>query len=236
MGEVAASGINATASGVNTYMQGQSNEAIANKQLEASKYASSTSAEASKYAADKNFETAKQQLDYAKQIYGEQSAAYKQALQNAESKAQEAGTTLNDTYTTTGNELAGGYQSAIEQAGQTPQEIQTLKSDIESGNAKTLAQGRNQMAANLATSGVRGGQAATLMNRGSGEQAEAATQNVNKLMADTANQSKAYQQQLLASKLAAQQSLGQQKISGQEANKQALQNFLYNSESAKYAR
>lgn len=60
-------------------------------------------------------------------------------------------------------------------------ELSTMESDIASGNAKQLQQGASQMAANLATQGVRGGQAATLLNRGTGEQAIAAQKDVNQM-------------------------------------------------------
>lgn len=60
-------------------------------------------------------------------------------------------------------------------------ELETMESDIASGNAKALQQGAGQMEANLAAAGVRGGQAATLLNRGTGEQAIESQKNMNEL-------------------------------------------------------
>ena len=53
--------------------------------------------------------------------------------------------------------------------------------DIADQNAQELQQGAGQMSANLATQGVRGGQAATLLNRGTGQQAITAQQNIDQL-------------------------------------------------------
>ncbi len=71
--------------------------------------------------------------------------------------------------------------------------LDTMTSDIKGQTAEELNLGRNQMAANLATQGVRGGQAALLLNRGAGEMATTAQRDVNKLkFADEADR-RAYQ-------------------------------------------
>ena len=53
--------------------------------------------------------------------------------------------------------------------------------DIADKNAQELQQGSGQMGANLAAQGVRGGAAATLMNRGTGQEAITAQQNINQM-------------------------------------------------------
>lgn len=245
MGEAIAGGEKASGDVTTAYINSETNKEIASKQSETSKSVANIQAK-----------TAADQLAYTKQVYGEQSSAYKRAYEQAQNAAQQAGTDLNSLYANTQSDISGqysnlgqnlnsGYSNALEQAGKTPDEILQLKKDIETGNAKTLSQGRNELAASLATQGVRGGQAATQMRRGIGEQTEAATENVNQLMGSTANQSKAYQQALLNQQLQSQQQLGtqginaqqqlaQQQLSGKEAYNQALQAFLNSPESAKY--
>lgn len=187
---------------------------------EASKKAAKEQAGAQRYAADKAAETAANQLNFAKETYGEESEAYKQALQNAQ-------LALGQATTTDAAALEGDYSSAIAQAGEIPPEIQQVKEDILSGNARALQQAQSQIAANLAQSGIRGGQAGTLMSRATGEQTEAANRQINQLLGNAATQSKAYQQALL------QQQLGGKETT-QSANLQALRNFLYNPVSARF--
>jgi hypothetical protein len=200
MGAVLAAGALGKLGGA--YIQGRAAENVAKRQEDMSKYATDIGAE-----------RAKEELEYTKAVYGENSDAYRQAYQKALAAIQsgEKG-------------LEGGYESAIEQAGQTPEEILNLKKDIETGNTRTLEQGRNQLAAALATGGVRGGQAATQLRRGIGEQTQAATEDINRLMANVATQSKAYQQALL-----------NQQLVGKEGSQAAKERFVYNPESAKFA-
>jgi Flp pilus assembly CpaE family ATPase len=58
-------------------------------------------------------------------------------------------------------------------------ELDQIKQDILNKNAAALQQGSGQMSADLAAGGVRGGQAATLMNRGTGEMAVNSQENLN---------------------------------------------------------
>lgn len=254
MGEAAGAVAGGISGLAGSYIQGEA----AKSQAETAKRAATDVAGIQADTAKRQLEFDKQQAEYAKQIYGEQSAAYKQAYQNAQNSLANAGNDLNNLYSSFGNNLSTGYnnlqsslmdsyKNALNKAGETPQEIETLRNDILSGNARQLSQGRNELAAALSASGVRGGQAATQMRRGIGEQTQSATENINQLMSNQANQSKAYQQALLASMLGSQQQLGMQQLGSQQqltqqqladliASKRLKESFLYSPESSKYAK
>lgn len=80
-----------------------------------------------------------------------------------------------------GAQMGEGETSFMNEANTANPEIAQQEADIKSGNAQELQQGSAKMAANLATQGVRGGQAATLLNRGVGMQAIEAQKNINQL-------------------------------------------------------
>jgi len=69
---------------------------------------------------------------------------------------------------------------------QAPPELQTLKEDILSGQSEQLQTGTRALEAQLAQEGVRGGQAATQLRRGTGEMTEDATRDINRIMAQEA--------------------------------------------------
>lgn len=87
-----------------------------------------------------------------------------------------------------GADMATGEKAFIEEAGQAPAELDQLKQDILSGQAETMQTGSNQMQADLAASGMRGGQAATALKRGTGNIATAAQRDVNQLVGGEAMQ------------------------------------------------
>ena len=78
--------------------------------------------------------------------------------------------------------------------------------DIAAKNAQELQQGAGQMSANLAGSGVRGGQAATLLNRGTGGMAINAQEDVNQMKYQDAAQRQAAAMAYQAAKAGAGQS------------------------------
>ena len=80
-----------------------------------------------------------------------------------------------------GTQMKAGENDLTAEAGSQNPEIGQMEGDIATNNAKMLQQGAGQMGANLAMQGVRGGQAATLLNRGTGEQAINAQQDINKM-------------------------------------------------------
>jgi hypothetical protein len=66
-------------------------------------------------------------------------------------------------------------------------ELDQMAQDISSGNATNLNQGMAQMNSSLAAQGVRGGQAAGLLNRAAGQMATDAQKDVNQISFDEAN-------------------------------------------------
>lgn len=70
--------------------------------------------------------------------------------------------------------------------GQAPPELQTLKQDILSGQSEQLQAGSRELESQLAQAGVRGGQAATQLRRGTGEMTQDATRDINRIMAQEA--------------------------------------------------
>lgn len=95
----------------------------------------------------------------------------------------------------------GEGESAFNNISSAPSEaLETMSSDIASGNAEELQQGARQMGANLALQGVRGGQAATLLNRGSGQQAVDAQRRINELKYQDESTRKAAQMAFQAAK------------------------------------
>lgn len=87
-----------------------------------------------------------------------------------------------------GSDMAKGEKAFIQEAEQAPLELDQLKQDILSGQAETMQAGSNQMQADLAASGMRGGQAATALKRGTGNIATAAQRDVNQLIGGEAMQ------------------------------------------------
>jgi hypothetical protein len=121
------------------------------------------SSDTSKYGTDVGAKTAEQQLaEKSKEYLGTQDIATKQLA-----------------------DAASGIQDATASA---PSELLQEKSDIENKNTRELQDISKQVGANLATSGVRGGQAATLQNRAVGEAGINAQNNIDELLAQDAAQ------------------------------------------------
>ena len=70
--------------------------------------------------------------------------------------------------------------------GAAPAELTTLQGDIENKNTRAMADTSKQVGANLATAGVRGGQATILQNRAVGEQGLGAQEDIDQLLAQNA--------------------------------------------------
>ena len=103
----------------------------------------------------------------------------------------------NQSVATGSAQMIKGEQGLMDSINGANPELSAMSNDIANGNARALQQGAGQMSANLATQGVRGGQAATLLNRGTGSQAVSAQENINQLKyqdsATRAAQLRAYQ-------------------------------------------
>ena len=104
-----------------------------------------------------------EQIAEQKNEFGSQMTAYQAAQAQGQDQMGTANTAFENSVNTANPELA------------------TMSKDIATNNAQELQQGASQMGANLATQGVRGGQAATLLNRGTGQQAITAQQNINQM-------------------------------------------------------
>jgi hypothetical protein len=98
---------------------------------------------------------------------------YQKQLSDARAKAYQA------SLSTGGQQMSEGENALTTEANTANPELTQQTADIASGNAQQLQQGAAQMEANLAQQGVRGGQAAGLLNRASGEQAITAQKDVN---------------------------------------------------------
>jgi hypothetical protein len=83
---------------------------------------------------------------------------------------------------------SSGEQSFLQETANPLAELGEAKQGALTGNAAALQQGAGQMQANLVQSGVRGGQAATLLNRGTGQQSVDANQMINQMAMDEATQ------------------------------------------------
>ena len=120
--------------------------------------------------------------------YGTDVAAKTAAANLAQQESQYKGT--QDIASKQLAEASAGINSATSS---TPSELLSLKSDIEKGNTRAMQDTAKQVGANLATQGVRGGQAAVLQNRAVGEQGLTAEQNIDELLAQDAAQRRAAQ-------------------------------------------
>ena len=162
--------------------------------------------ENSRYPANLQSENARRQLNADKYVTGIElknqeslGNAYRQAYQGAKSQ-----------YETTENDLSNLYSKS-------PEELEVLKQQIITGQAKELQQGTSQMQSALSSAGVRGTQAATQMRRGIGEMTQGATENINNLISQEAINRKASQAEYLGEK------------------QKGLQNFMYSPEGAQYS-
>lgn len=109
----------------------------------------------------------------------------------------------NDAIKRAQEQSAQGEQGVLASTAQAPSELTQMKEDILSGQNKQMQAAANQAKANLAQSGVRGGQAATALNRATGDIASAAAQNVNQLAYQDAINRQAAKTNMYAQKAAA---------------------------------
>lgn len=191
MGEAAA-GIGA---GVSGFAQAYAADRAAKRQAEAAKYGS----DVSNQIAQRNLEAEQQLTGYTTEQQKQLTDAYRQAYQQALGQYASGENKLNTMFETS------------------PEELKTLEEQALTGQSKELQQGKSALQAGLAQAGVRGGQAATQLNRGIGEMTQNATQNIQGLIANEAI-NRANQQR---------QYTGQQQ--------QNLQNFMLNPQSAQYS-
>lgn len=106
----------------------------------------------------------------------------------AQSQQQQLAEAYRQAYQQAETGMGEREQSLRTQFEQAPEELETLRQQAITGQAEELQQGMGQLQAGLAGAGVRGGQAATQLRRGVGEMTEAATENIQGLMAQEALQ------------------------------------------------
>ena len=161
---------------------------------------------ASKYGADIQEKIAARELAAQQQLTGLQlesqnilADAYRQAYQRAQQQYGTGETGLPELYA------------------EAPEELEILREQALTGQAEELQQGVGQLQSALAQQGVRGGQAATQLRRGIGEMTEAASENIQNLIAREALQRAGEERQY------------------RTAQQQALQQFMLTPESAQYS-
>ena len=91
------------------------------------------------------------------------------------------------------NELANAATGMSNSENIATPALQTLQGDIENKNTRAMQDTAKQVGANLATQGVRGGQAAILQNRAVGEQGLSAQEDIDELLAQQAAATQAQQ-------------------------------------------
>ena len=105
----------------------------------------------------------------------------REGLANTE-KEQAADRAAYETSRTTGAADEASGENAFTTEANTPNaQLGTMEADIKNKTAQQIQQGAGQMSANLEAQGVRGGQSATLLNRGTGEMATTAQQNIDQM-------------------------------------------------------
>ena len=93
-----------------------------------------------------------------------------------------------------------GENQLMSETSNAPPELLQAEQDIQNRTAEGIQAGQNQMQANLAQQGVRGGQAATQLRRGVGEMAIGGMRDVNQMKADDAARRQSLRAAYLASK------------------------------------
>ena len=121
-----------------------------------------------------NLQLTGEQIASTEKMFG-QNLGFEQQQDTANRAAYEAALSRGQ------GQMGAGEQSLISEANTPSAMLGQETQDIRAKTAQQLQQGQSQMGANLAAQGVRGGQAATLMNRGAGEMATTAQQGINQM-------------------------------------------------------
>ena len=154
-----------------------------------------TQQQASNYSVDVGARTAEDQQALSKALgeesiaeekYGVDTEANTAAEQLAE-KAQEFGSTQD----IASKQLATSAADINSATASAPSELLQEQSDIANKGTRSMQDISKQVGANLATSGVRGGQAAILQNRAVGEAGVSEQENIDQLLAEDAAQRRA---------------------------------------------
>ena len=173
---------------------------------EAQNNVATTQQQASNYSVDVGARTAEEQQALSKAL-GEESIAEekygvdteantaqyttdvgaKTAAEQLAEKAQEFGSTQD----IASKQLATSAADINSATASAPSELLQEQSDIANKGTRSMQDISKQVGANLATSGVRGGQAAILQNRAVGEAGVSEQENIDQLLAEDAEQRRA---------------------------------------------
>jgi len=131
---------------------------------------------------------------------GQQGIDINKAVQEEAERFGKARTTAyGDVMGRAGTAAAEGEAGLTAATSQPLPELEQAKKDLLEGQSEALSKGTSQLGANLAMQGVRGGQAATLLGRGTGEITQGAMKDINQMALSDAEQRRAatiaYQQQ-----------------------------------------
>lgn len=103
-------------------------------------------------------------------------------------------------------DFGAGEQGFLQEAGQATPELQQMKQDILSGQAESLGQAGGEMQAQLARTGMRGGQASQALKRGIGQMGIQGQRDINQLIGGEAMQRAAERRAYQSAKAARGQS------------------------------
>ena len=149
-------------------------KALGEESIAEEKYGVDTEANTAKYTTDVGANTAKYTTDVGAKTAAEQLAE----------KAQEFGSTQD----IASKQLATSAADINSATASAPSELLQEQSDIANKGTRSMQDISKQVGANLATSGVRGGQAAILQNRAVGEAGVSEQENIDQLLAEDAEQ------------------------------------------------
>jgi hypothetical protein len=105
----------------------------------------------------------------------QQQIAFNQQQQTARQNA------YNNMLTTSGNQMGAADTAFNNSVSQAPTELAQAKQDVLAGSARGINKAADTMGASNAANGIRGGQAATLLNRGIGEMGIQTQENLNQM-------------------------------------------------------
>ena len=184
MGSVVSSIIGAGAQQNVASTQAGASTDVARIQEETSKYGIDTGAQT---AAAALAEQAKEsEANIAEQKYGVETGA-----KTAEEQLAQAASEYEQTTGAAAKNLSNATSGVEGANSKAPAELLQEKADIENKTGRTMQKIAGQTGANLATAGVRGGQAAILQNRAVGEAGIEGEENIDELLAQNAAQRQA---------------------------------------------
>ncbi len=155
-------------------------------------------ADAARDQAKINQETSREQIKEQGREF-DVTSKFQQETEEARKKA------YNEAITRAGGQMQEGESAFLDAADTASPELAGIKADILKGNAESINQANAQLEADLAQSGVRGGQAATQLRHNAAQMSEQAQRDINQLIGSEAMQREAEKRAYLAAKAKAGQ-------------------------------